>query len=841
MLETFQGRARLRASSHTSMLAAAFCALVASAAISMTVSAQAQAQSSSAQDQTQSTNAQGQTQSTNGQDQDQPPSPASGQGASSDESGELQSVTVTARYKQESLQQAPLAITELSGTQLQAQNITGTADLGAAIPNLYTHPGDQEEGTTPTISMRGVTAGDYSFETSPAVGIYVDGVYHSTMVGAALDLADVDNIQVNRGPQGTLAGNSSIAGSIYINSKVPTGSDTGYVTVGYGAYNELEAMGAYDTTIAPNLYMRVFGEEKRQDGYVNQLDFTCEMDALGTPQLAGTFPSRDNSSFLNGCKIGAFGGTNMADAKVMLRYVATDKLEFNLVAAYYDENDEMQPDILLKPEPPASAAGVSNQLLALYGVVFDDRFLPPPGQPYSSYSVPCQILTGRCDNNAQGQNSTDVSLKIDYDITDQIHLTAIGAASLYGGLSTNNPEDSPLGYNLDQVSFLTNQYTGEVRVTGTAFDNQLNWVAGVFDISATNHLYGAIDLASETFTEDDYFTRSNQSGFFHVDYKLWKRLGFEAGVRYEKDSNTAALNHAGLIPYVVPFNVGGTIVNWLAGLNYQFTKDTMGYVTVATGSRPPGISTVVFTQYQLYAFPAEALTSYEVGLKNEFFDHRLRLNVDGFYMDYSTRITGETEYECLSGPNASPPRPVPLTSDCGTNAFVPWVLSVGAPAKIVGFEGELTAEPVPRLLLNADAGYNHFTSGVTTLGQPGYVYPGNYPQPQWNASAGAQYSIPMPGGGSLTPRLNWVFESLQTFGPAASEEAPTPLFEVPAYSVFNGSLAYTTNGKWTITASITNMFNKYYFYDIFNGSGDAVTGNPAPPREWSIELTHKFL
>jgi iron complex outermembrane recepter protein len=240
MLEAFQRRIHPRVNPHTSMLARVCCALAFFTAISLTANAQ---------DQTQA-NAQGQTQPP--QQSNASTATAPGEEATS---GELQNVTVTARYQKENLQQTPLAITELSGADLQANSIIDTADLGAVVPNLYTHPGDQEEGTTPTISMRGVTAGDYSFESTPAVGIYVDGVYHSTMVGANLDLADVDNIQVNRGPQGTLAGNSSIAGSIYINSKVPTGSDTGYFTAGYGAFNELEAMGSYDTTIAPNLFM----------------------------------------------------------------------------------------------------------------------------------------------------------------------------------------------------------------------------------------------------------------------------------------------------------------------------------------------------------------------------------------------------------------------------------------------------------------------------------------------------------------------------------------------------------------------------------------------------------
>jgi iron complex outermembrane recepter protein len=758
------------------------------------------------------------------------------------DTGQLQTVEVTARYTQENLQTTPLAITALSGAQLEQRNVLSTADLGAVIPNLYTHPGDQEEGPTPTISMRGVTAGDYSFALSPAVGIYVDDVYHSTMVGADLDLADVDRIEVKRGPQGTLSGNASIGGTISLFSKVPQGDDTGYLSAGYGSYNEVEVKGAYDATIAPDLFMRVFAEEKRQDGYMDQLDFTCEMNALGTPQLAGTFPSRDNSAYERGCKIGSFGGTDVSDVKVMLRYVATDKLEFNLSAAYYDEVDEMAPEVLLKPEPPISAAKDSAALLSMYGVVFDDRFLPPPGDPYSSYSVPCQILTGRCDNNQQGQNSSDFSLKIDYDVTDKIHIKGIGAASLYGGLSTNNPDVSALGYNLDQVYFNINQYTGEVRINGKAFDDRLDWVGGVFILDATDHLSGAIDIPSVVFTENDHFTDQSRSGFVHADYKLTDRWSVSAGGRVSHDSKTADLNHPGLLTDIVPFTVSESHTDWLVATNYKITDDTMAYVTIATGSRPPGISTVVFTKYQLSSFPGEAMTSYEAGLKNEFFDHRLRVNVDGFYMDYSKRLTGVTQYQCLGGPLAGPPpTAVTLNTECGANGFVPWPHTIATPAKVTGFEWELTAEPIERLLVNLDGGYNHLESGIKTLGQPGYIYPGNYPQPQWNASAGVQYTVKFANAGTLTPRLDWVYTSLQTFDPAPSNESPSSLYEVPAHSLLNGQISYSPeDSKWTWMLSGTNLTNKYYLYDIFTGSGTAVTGNLAPPRMWLLQLKRQF-
>jgi iron complex outermembrane receptor protein len=661
------------------------------------------------------------------------------------------------------------------------------------------------------------------------------------MVGANLDLTDLESLEVARGPQGTLAGNASIAGSINLHSKLPKGDDTGYLTVGYGSLRTTEVKGAFDTTVLPSLYMRVFGEYKHQDGYVDQLDFTCEMNALGTPQLAGSFPTRDNSAYQRGCKIGSFGGTNIKDLKAMFRWVVRDDLEVNFTAAHYQEDDEMSAEVLLQPNP-AGAAAQSAVLQSKYGVIFDNRFLPPPGNRYSSYSYPCQILADRCNSNAQGQYSDDFSLKIDYDITDKIHLKAIGAASLYGGLSTNNPDVSPLGYNLDQVLFGVDQYTGEVRVNGSAFNDKFDWVGGIFLLNATDHLYGSIDVPSIVFTENDHFKKETHSAFMHGDYKLTDRWSVSAGVRYSKNSQDARLSHPGLLDNFPPFSVAETQWDWLASTKYQITPDIMGYVTVATGSRPPGISTVVFTKDQLSTFPGEEMRSYEVGLKNEFFEHRLRLNVDGFYMDYSKRLTAQTQFQCFGGPNAGPPPiPVFLSADCGANPFVPWPHTIAAPAKVTGFEWELTAEPLVGLQFNFDGGYNHFKSGVTTLGQPGFVFPGNLPQPEWNISAGVQYAISMPDGSTLTPRVDAVYTSLQTFGPAASNQAPTPLFEVPGHTLLNGQISYMfADRKWNATLYGTNLTNKYYLYDVFAGSGTATTGNLAPPREWLFEVSRRF-
>jgi iron complex outermembrane receptor protein len=198
--------------------------------------------------------------------------------------GGLSEVIVTARYRQENLQQTPLAITAITGEKLEAASLANVTDLGPTVPNLFIHPGDAAEGPTPTISMRGVAQGDYNFTYEPAVGIYVDDVYHNTLFGSAMDLMDLDRVEVLRGPQGTLFGNSSIGGAIRLFSKTPRGDNSGYVEATYGRFNRVDLKGSFDTAIVPDqLFVRISGVSKHKDGYVDILDFTCDM----TPTNAG--------------------------------------------------------------------------------------------------------------------------------------------------------------------------------------------------------------------------------------------------------------------------------------------------------------------------------------------------------------------------------------------------------------------------------------------------------------------------------------------------------------------------------------------------------------------------
>jgi iron complex outermembrane receptor protein len=129
---------------------------------------------------------------------------------------------------------------------------------------------------------------------------------------------------------------------------------------------------------------------------------------------------------------------------------------------------------------------------------------------------------------------------------------------------------------------------------------------------------------------------------------------------------------------------------------------------------------------------------------------------------------------------------------------------------------------------------------VKVPGRPGYIVPGNLPQPEWNMNSGIQYAAKTPLG-SITPRFDWTYLSKQTFNPASSIRPPTPEYTLPARSVYNGQLTYQPeDGRWTATFSVQNLFNKYYFYNQFTGSTVALAGVLAPPREFLLTLKRDF-
>ncbi|MBN8829831.1 MAG: TonB-dependent receptor [Sphingomonadales bacterium] len=802
--------------------------------------------------------------------------PQAGQGADTSESG-IQDIVVTARYVSENIQDTPIAITAQTSTQLEAANVTNIGTLGAVVPNLLTMPGDAQSAGTPVMGMRGVLQGlTSSLAVPPAVAIYTDDIYHGTAAGSELDFTDIDHIEVNRGPQSTLSGNASLAGSIKLYTKDPQGDGSGYISLAIGSRKHMEAAGAIDLGLTETLAVRMSGHYERQDGYGNRLDFSCMMDKLGTPALKGRVPYFQPDSLNRGCVIGHLGGGTTAVGQVKLLWKPTPDVDLLLTARHREEDLEETPEVSLLYRTPcfdtpgcALSAGAQAYHRAIYntfGITLGSQFVTPPrnGGIYDTYATNCRptldksgggfptpYADGFCYDQGKTAHHTLLSGKLNARFSDKIAMTAIVGYTDYANEFTAHADGSPFAPVISHFHNLDDQFTGELRFNGKLFDDKLDWVVGGFLMRLNGQQNNMISFSNIYQLSKVTGRNESQSAFFHLDYSLTDQWRVSGGARFTDTSIAITIDNPQAVSVLVPIRSGQKRWDWLISTDFKITDDILLYASAASGSRPPGLTTIVSTPRQLAPTSDEDLISYEAGLKADLFDRRLRTNLTAFYMDYRKLSTGVRGIECRNEPgpvatwfNVDQTDPRSVSPEfCGKFPGRPdpiaFVLNIGKPAKVRGFEWDITAIPTDGLRIDWSGGYNKFTSGVTDPLQPGYLAPGNHRQPEWNMHANISYDIET-GFGTVTPRLDWNWQSQQDYDPTPQTGLPDPAYIIRPYSIFNGQIAYKApGGDWSALFQVTNIADKWYHYQVLIGTINGYT-RVAPPREFKLTVRRQF-
>jgi iron complex outermembrane recepter protein len=805
-----------------------------------------------------------------------------------DETSGLAEVVVTARYRTENLQETPIAITALTTADIEERQLINVNDLGSVVPNAYFRTPVSNYGPTETIGLRGITQVDFSYTFEPAVAVYVDDVYHATETGGSLDLTDLERVEVLNGPQGTLFGKNALGGAIRLITVRPKGDDTGTFEAIYGQHNRLDLKGVSDFSLIPNqLFVRVIGLSSTQEGFGNDLDFACEMAARGTPQDSGSLPETVSPTQGNGCSIRGLGGHDHHAGKIELRYVPNDDLEFNLDANYTKQADEPYPQALLTPYGNASTdlfnyLYSTSVLAPKYGInytasapghptpgstltVGNINFLSP--SPYDNYSTFGDVVTGQQYDATQYLTEWGLPFTADYRITDKMHAKLILAYESYQSNWINDSDLTPFGITQTYYQQEHRQYQAEFRLTGTTFEDRLDWTAGLFYYNARERAYNTTNFDAFAFTgllgnfvANDYYTDKDKAAYLHAEYKFTDQWSVSGGVRYTDELKSNIFDHVNEIPaesVVVPFPKGLTSVrfDWNGSINFQATKDVLFYGSVATGFRSPGFNPRIFTAGQLQEVPGEKAIQYEIGNKSDFFDHRLRANTAIFYIDYQSHLNNTFGTQCDS-PFDLNPVPYQLAGGvCPKGTFfagstgLPWFLYTAAPATIRGVEEQLFANPIERLQMNLNFGFNQFRSKTNDPLAVGYTDPSVKMQPEINMSGGIQYGVPLASAGTLTPRIDWIYQSYMTNGPLNLPQVH-PDWIVPGYSIFNLRVTFNPEAaKWSLAAGVTNLFNKFYWEQLgpaTSVSGPnlipavAQVGTPGIPREWTVSFTKRF-
>ena len=782
--------------------------------------------------------------------------PALAQQAQVEAKGPLEEIIVTARYRDERLQEIPIAITAIDAEEIEMRAFTVASDVAYTVPNASFRPAQAAFGNTMTAFIRGIGQYDFDFAFEPGVAIYIDDMYHPFTLGSQTQLMDIDHVEVLRGPQGTLFGRGSIGGAIRYVSKKPQGDDTGSIGLTLGEFDRVDVRASYDFAISEGVSARVTGVSTSRDGYQDVLDFTCVH-----PELSGDLPVQPVNKE-NGCKVGTQGGADYIGGRGMLRWEASDDFEILLTADYQKETAEPKADMVTEIDPGAGFVW-SGIPFGASGPPYDTRFLSDdPFVTYATYSDPRSGLSFKPETEYE---SWSTSVRADWGLTEAVDVALILAYADITSTLVSDADGSPINVQSTSGVQTIDYYTAELRFSGRAMD-AVDWTVGGFyyDGESVNNQIVSIPFLSFILdgrgfddpsfpfvNTDNRHESTNESFFAHAVWDITDKLALTAGIRYSNDEKVVQFDNTRVQnPHVV---VEGDNTDYKVGLDYQFTPDMLAYVSFATGYRPGSYNPRPFQATQVVAVDAEDSEAYELGFKSDWFDRRLRTNLAVFYTDWKTRITPVGGTECILQDLGPPPVYFPddpdvpgsVTDSLGNvcDTTTSRTFYENTPGEIEGVEVEVSWEPIDGLVLSGLYGWIDWESPditddpTVTTDLPPYV-----PEDNWALSA--SYSWALGSGASLTPRLDYYGQAeicsqnvftTSTF-PAASC--------TDAYELLNARLEWrSAEDKWTVAVGATNLTDEEYFYNKFDltafGQPHA-EGQPGRPREWYVTLGRNF-
>ncbi|MEP7350412.1 MAG: TonB-dependent receptor [Sphingorhabdus sp.] len=802
--------------------------------------------------------------------------PALAQDAQADQGASANSeIVVTAQFRGQKLQDTPIAITAITASQMEARGQTSVVQLAEQAPNVTLKPAGAAGGPSLIGFIRGIGQGDASPALEPGVGLYVDDVYYSTLTGSTLDLVDLERVEILRGPQGTIAGKNSIGGAIRLISKKPGTEQGGYVEASVGSYNELRMRGAADFALVPDqLFARVSVIARKQDGYVDRLDYACTHPGSGLPQItSGT-----------DCKLGTEGGTRSIGGRLALRWQPSSTFEANFSADVTDEDSEPPANVLLAVAPSALSVGIDTDNNILTGEVgsffgffpylsgYDVSWNAPgaagacryiaygsgscdpssPNNPYVNYATyqdPRAAGTGGLGASGytpltakpeQTLRSFGLSAQLEWKMSDDLAIKSISAYRHYSSGFSDDADGTPLPGDLLVQHHSHRQFSQELRLTGRA-GSLLDYTLGGFYFDQKTVTTARVDLPAaglDFISGPDQVPARTWALFAHGEVHLTSQLDLTVGLRYTDDKKMYIFGRTN--PDGSPICTNGyncallgldgerhtynnSHVDYRAALSYRWTDTFMTYAQVSTGIKGGGVNPQPYYPQQILSFGPEKLTAYEVGFKSQFLDRAIRLNGSAFYNRYNNIQLNLLECSAYAGAGFG--FPCLLRANAGN-------------ANIKGFELETYLQPTDRLTLDGSLSYLDFKyrdtnplSGIPLTAVTPFTS-------KWKVSAGIQYKFQLGGVGSLTPRIDYSYQSS-----VFTNSANTPLSRIAGYGLLNGNLTFASEGNWQVAVEVRNITNKLYYLTISDfstiGNGYA-SGQPAQPRTFRINFRKNF-
>ncbi|HGK8823464.1 TPA: TonB-dependent receptor [Pseudomonas aeruginosa] len=731
----------------------------------------------------------------------------------------LGKVTVTARRREEDSQKVPTPITVLGGETLEAQRISRVQDLQQVLPSVnvaYIHARQS------SVAVRGIGNNPASDGLEGSAGIYLDNVYLGRPGMAVFDLLDIEQLELLRGPQGTLFGKNTTAGVLNISTRAPTFTAERTVEVSGGQDGYFQGRGTVSGPLGETLAGRLSAYRTRDDGYIKNIH---------------------DDNYLN--------GGERQGARGQLLFEPNEDFSLRWIADYNEEDS-------------------SNGSMVVYGAAerFWQRAALVGASPLRDPQRRKVNINGRQHVSVHQGGS---SLEANWNLAGGYRLTSISAYRYWHFTPANDEQLNVSAINDTGVEVHDRQFSQEIRLaspTGGAFDyvvgayafrqNLGNKTFTSYGPLADLYLLGAnLGALSDTYSKANGKIETDSFALFaQGTWHLTERLDFTAGLRGTYEEKNAKVERFAPLGGAAVGGVGAAVRNGQLGaydsgdlsqynfapsallsLSYQFSDDLLGYASLSHGEKSGGVNLAVGSAPSAGAdsllVGPERANDAELGLKSTLFDRRLLLNANLFW-------TGIHGYQATT-----------LYQAPGSTQLVQVLANAGS-VRSRGLEFEATALPLRGLTLNFNGSYNDVT----------YLSFKDAPCPaEVSTRPGAPSSCDLTGqrvvgaskwianlNGEYQWRLDDRFQPYVSASYAYRSAAEgtldnSDLSKIDGYALVNlaaGLRSDLGDGQLDTSVWLKNAFDKDYYLSAFASINGSYTASVGQPRTLGVSLRYDF-
>lgn len=732
----------------------------------------------------------------------------------------LDEVVVSAQRVEENLQTTPLAVSAVSEERIQQLNVADIKELASFVPNLTVTPSFAYGGGVPKITLRGIGAGglpSWGIAQDSAVATYIDGMYYSRNPGSILNLSEVENVEVLRGPQGTLFGRNTTGGAIsYRTYKASTDRLSGYAEAEVGSYSERNFKGGINVPLSDSWAVRVAVADLNRDGQIERGPID-------------------------------YGGVDSQVGRIALHGDITDKLsaDFGMFYTKSDTNGDAQ-EFVAYNVPPGTQVG--RQMLALSlrlqamgeapitendpRIILGDGKLPhycilDDANPYT-FSGPL------CDNHRRFDLAVSTA-KFNYQLNDNIKLTSFSGFLKGSSNSTTDAVNIGTWARLLWQNFKSAQQEFQVNLNydrwsavggliyywEDATEGEDTYEADVrpcFGCGFSPEVWNQMEIDRVNSGDlihrrrENYWQKTNSmAAFAQATYHLTTKWDLTGGLRYTKDKKQGGIEYlpnAEYEPFYSYANVSGER-NWNAtdyrlSTQYQINDDFMVYLARSKAYKAglmndASVELTIQTGQPLLSFTEpEDLVSDEVGIRTEWFDKRLRFNATYFNMVWGNRTGTRSQNDAQGNPHFFSINQADVTSK--------------------GYELEATFALTQSLTWTGSLSHNE----ARQKDNPRFVLAGNA-EDNWNM--GLLHNWDFSSGGTLSTSVNYSHTgSVYTFDDEEGAENDPNV--TPGYEFTSARITFTPkSGKWNVSVFGQNLLDDEISYgrwsigDFYGGVG----------------------